>query len=255
MARVSRHAHITHSESGTSVFDPVLCELAYRWFCPLDGWVLDPFAGGAVRGIVAALTGRHYFGIDISKKQIEANRQQAKDLVLGSGAPMPQYVVGDSRNIPTFRTGTGFDFIFSCPPYGPLERYSDDKADLSALEYPAFRKDYADIINKACSRLKQDRFACFVVGEFRDKAGNFYNFCGDTIEAFRAAGLSYYNTAVLVQPIGNQRLRVGKSFSTSRKLGMCHANVLVFLKGDAKKATAACGAVEFGEIEEVEETA
>jgi len=254
MARVSRHAHITHSESGTSVFDPVLCELAYRWFCPVDGWVLDPFAGGAVRGIVAALTGRHYFGIDISKKQIEANRTQAKEIV-GSSGPIPQYVVGDSRNIPKLRVGTEFDFVFTCPPYGPLERYSDDKADLSALEYPAFRKDYTDIIWKACDRLKPDRFAVFVVGEFRDKSGAFYNFVGDTIEAFRTAGLSYYNTAVLVQPIGNQRLRVGKSFSTSRKLGMSHANVLVFLKGDAKKATAACGEVEFGDLEEVEEPA
>lgn len=32
--------------SGTSIFDPVLCEIAYRWFCPQGGTVLDPFAGG-----------------------------------------------------------------------------------------------------------------------------------------------------------------------------------------------------------------
>ena len=43
---------------GTSIFDPVLCEIAYRWFCPPAGRVLDPFAGGSVRGIVAALLGR-----------------------------------------------------------------------------------------------------------------------------------------------------------------------------------------------------
>ena len=29
--------------NGTSIFDPVLCELAYRWFCPPGGVVLDPF--------------------------------------------------------------------------------------------------------------------------------------------------------------------------------------------------------------------
>ena len=40
--------------SGTSVFDPVLCEVAYRWFSPPGGHVLDPFAGGSVRGILAA---------------------------------------------------------------------------------------------------------------------------------------------------------------------------------------------------------
>jgi hypothetical protein len=27
----------------------VLCELAYRWFCPPGGLVLNPFAGGSVR--------------------------------------------------------------------------------------------------------------------------------------------------------------------------------------------------------------
>jgi DNA modification methylase len=47
--------------TGTSIFDPVLCELAYRWFCPPGGLVLDPFAGGSVRGIVAAIEYIKYF--------------------------------------------------------------------------------------------------------------------------------------------------------------------------------------------------
>jgi hypothetical protein len=51
--------------TGTSIFDPVLCELAYRWFCPPGGLVLDPFAGGSVRGIVAAKLGRQYVGYDL----------------------------------------------------------------------------------------------------------------------------------------------------------------------------------------------
>lgn len=44
----------------TSIFDPVICELMYRWFCPIGGTKLDPFAGGSVRGIVAAYMGRQY---------------------------------------------------------------------------------------------------------------------------------------------------------------------------------------------------
>ena len=48
--------------SGTSIFDPVLCELAYRWYCPPGGVILDPFAGGSVRGIVASKLGRRYVG-------------------------------------------------------------------------------------------------------------------------------------------------------------------------------------------------
>ena len=39
------------SDGDASIFDPVVCEIAYRWFCPPAGIVLDPFAGGSVRGI------------------------------------------------------------------------------------------------------------------------------------------------------------------------------------------------------------
>jgi ParB-like chromosome segregation protein Spo0J/DNA modification methylase len=66
--------------SGTSIFDPVLCELVYRWFCPPGGSVLDPFAGGSVRGIVAATLRHPYTGIDLSGRQIEANRAQWDDI-------------------------------------------------------------------------------------------------------------------------------------------------------------------------------
>ena len=51
------------SARGTSVFCPVLCELIYRWFVPAGGSVLDPFAGGSVRGCVAARLGLAYTGI------------------------------------------------------------------------------------------------------------------------------------------------------------------------------------------------
>ena len=43
--------------TGTSIFDPVLCELAYKWFNVPNGRILDCFAGGSVRGIVAAKLG------------------------------------------------------------------------------------------------------------------------------------------------------------------------------------------------------
>lgn len=67
--------------TGTSVFDPVLCELAYRWFSPPGGLVLDPFAGGSVRGIVASITRRRYHGIDLRDEQVEANRTQAAQII------------------------------------------------------------------------------------------------------------------------------------------------------------------------------
>ena len=235
----------TIAATGTSIFDPVLCELAYRWFSPQGGIILDPFAGGSVRGIVASHLGRQYIGVELRAEQVEANRAQ-EDVAVD---PVPIWHCADSRNIDKICSDVRADFIFSCPPYADLEVYSDNPSDISTLSYSEFRPAYFEIIAKACSLLKNDRFACFVVGDVRDKRGNYYNFVGDTVEAFRAAGLEYYNEAILVTAVGSLPIRAGKQFSTSRKLGKTHQNVLIFVKGDGKRATQACGEVEFGEIE------
>lgn len=237
---------------GTSIFDPVVCELAYRWFSPPGGTVLDPFAGGSVRGIVASKLGRRYVGVDLRAEQVAANRVQAERIC---GDPAPQWIVGDSREIGALAEGVQADFVFSCPPYADLEVYSDDPRDLSTLGYAEFRDAYYDIIAEACSLLKPNRFACFVVGEVRDKDGSYYGFVSDTIAAFRAAGLEFYNEGILVTAVGSLPIRAGKQFAASRKFGKTHQNILVFVKGDAKLATAEMGEVEFGEIDEADEEA
>lgn len=227
--------------SGTSIFDPVLCELAYSWFCPQGGTILDPFAGGSVRGIVASRLGRQYIGIELREEQVAANKMQGDDLC---SDPMPVWHCADSRNIPAIAGDVQADMVFSCPPYADLEVYSDDPKDLSTLKYEDFKPAYFEIIAKACAQLKDNRFACFVVGDVRDKKGNYYNFVGDTVEAFRAAGLHYYNEAILVTSVGSLPIRAGRQFASGRKLGKTHQNVLVFVKGDGKRATEACGPVE-----------
>ncbi len=238
------------SASGTSIFDPVLCELAYTWFAPKQAQILDPFAGGSVRGIVAAFLGHNYFGVDLRPEQIDANQDQAKKIIPENS---PTWVCADSRDIPKVAKNIKADFIFSCPPYADLEVYSDDPKDLSTLGYEEFRDAYFDIIKKSCAQLKDDRFACFVVGEVRDKAGNYYDFVGDTIQAFRDAGLEYYNEMILITSAGSLPIRAGKQFSSSRKIGKTHQNVLVFVKGDGKKAAEYCGDVKVY-VPELEET-
>lgn len=234
-------------QTGTSIFDPVLCELAYRWFCPPGGQVLDPFAGGSVRGIVASRLGRRYFGVDLSARQVAANQKQGEAICVTP--PAPEWAVGDSRELATIAAGIEADFVFSCPPYADLEIYSDDPADISTMAYPAFREAYAAIVAAACALLKPDRFACFVVGDVRDKRGFYRNLPGHTIEAFQAAGLSLYNEAILVTVAGSLPIRAGKQFEASRKLGKTHQNVLVFCKGDPRAATEVIGACEFGDPE------
>jgi DNA modification methylase len=233
-------------QSSTSIFDPVLCEILYSWFSPPGGMVLDPFSGGSVRGIVAAMIGRDYVGIDIRPEQVEANRSQW-DSLNHTGGGVPVWITGDSVRIDALAQGVAADFLFSCPPYGDLEVYSDDPADISTMDYGAFLTAYREIIRKGAALLKPDRFACFVVGEFRDKKGGYRNFVADTIKAFTDAGLTYYNEIILVTQASSLAIRTPRTFKATRKVGKSHQNVLVFVKGDARKATHACGDVEIDE--------
>ena len=220
--------------NGTSVFDPVLCELAYKWFNVPKGKILDPFAGGSVRGIVAAKLGFEYLGNDLRKEQIEANRINATE-VLGDSELYPIWTVGDSLNIDKLADGYEADMIFSCPPYADLEVYSDDVRDISNMSYSQFLEIYREIIRKSCDMLKQDRFAVFVVGDVRDKKGFYRNFVSDTIYAFVDCGVLLYNELILVNAIGNLQMRAGRYMKSGRKVGKQHQNVLVFYKGDPKK--------------------
>ena len=418
--------------TGTSIFDPVLCEIANLWFSPPGGVVLDPFAGGSVRGIVSARLGRHYIGVDLSKKQVAANRKQARtildgkparfvdvtisaksarqifhgcdpayianvchgsccrsstqesgilvtvhpseeervaeagaviengriqpvpgekrcpyqgpdnlcgvhgtkskpfgciaspftlnanstlivrnryrmlkcykdgklpayvafraslDLIFGKkkaaeiaehldddggdivvpmpvasylrltendaakhdrapcsipvldGAVAPKWIVGDATtDLPSVEA----DLIFTCPPYGDLEVYSDDERDLSTMGLDAFRSSYGEILKQAAARLRDDRFAVFVVGDYRKKDGTLSDFVSLTIRLAAEAGLDLYNEIILVTALGTTPLTTSRNFPVSRKVGKTHQNVLVFVKGDARKATEACGPI------------
>lgn len=216
--------------AGTSVFDPVLCEIAYSWFNVAHGTVLDPFAGGSVRGVVASKLLQQYVGHELRAEQVEANRIQAEEICTD---PMPAWIAGDS-NVTLDENDIEADLIFSCPPYADLEVYSDDPADISNMPYEQFMEVYRSIIAKAVAKLKDDRFAVWVIGEVRDRNGVYYNFLGDTIRAFIDAGMQYYNEIVLLNALGTLPQRAGRQFSAGRKVGKAHQNVLVFYKGNPK---------------------
>jgi len=233
--------------SGTSVFDPVLCELAYRWFSPADGRIIDPFAGGSVRGIVAATLGRTYAGNDLSAVQVAANEEQADDLA-GRGIldrAAVSWSAGDSAGWVTQLEPESADLIFSCPPYLWLERYSDDPADLSTMTEDAFADAFTRILRGASDALRDDRFAVLVIGDAREKkTGHLADLHGLTVESAAKAGLALHTTAVLVTACGSLPVRAARQFEASRILGSTHQDVLVFVKGDRKRAAKACGDVE-----------
>ncbi len=220
---------------GTSIFDPVLCEIMYKWFCPVGGKILDPFAGGSVRAIVAETLSYKYTGIEIRQEQIDANLVQSKALNLS-----PSYILGDSTKLlELLPQEIYFDMIFTCPPYYDLEVYSDvmdNMGDMSVYHsYFSFMIWYELIFKQAVSRLKNNRFLCVVVGDIRDKDGIYRGFVADNILLFSKLGLKFYNEAILVTAVGSLPVRVANQFPSGRKLGKSHQNVLVFYKGNVDK--------------------
>ena len=140
-------------------------------------------------------------------------------------------IVGDSEKV-LDTINEEFDFILSCPPYFNLEVYSDLDGDISNLQdYEEFLVHYSNIINKTCSKLKKGGFACFVVGDIRDKKGNLLGFVPDTINIFKKAGLNFYNDAILLTPLGSAMLRANNTMKT-KKLTKVHQYVLIFKKGE-----------------------
>lgn len=233
------------SDTGTSIFDPALCEVNYLWFTKTGDRIIDPFAGGSVRGIVAVELGRHYTGIDLRKEQVDANIANAEICT----AERPKWICGDSTSIGELAPGE-YDFIFTCPPYGDLEKYSDSENDLSNMESKDFDKAYTRIIAETVKLLKNDRFACVVVGNYRDKKGYLKDLVGVTVRAFEDAGARYYNDFVFVTPAGSLPVRAGKAFQATRKMGRTHQYCLTFVKGNPKKAAARLGEVDIPDMAE-----
>lgn len=235
----SRGASAKTAES-VSTFDPFLCELMYKWFSVKGMYVLDPFAGGSVRGIVASVLGRHYVGIDLSKEQVAVNIEQYDSLcekysnIEGSAG----WIVGDSADVLSRVDFHGlYDMVFTCPPYYNLERYSSDVLDLSnAPTYGSFYTKYKDILRLSYNLLKDDSFFVIVVSEIRKSSNNadseFIGFVPDTIRILQDFGLKYYNEIILENNIGSLPIRAPKNFNRSRKIGRHHQNILVFYKGD-----------------------
>lgn len=222
------------TEANVSVFDPVLCETMYDWFSPKDGKVLDPFAGGSVRGIVAEGLGRSYTGIDISEEQIKANKLQSDK---------PNWIVGDSRKVVPTLTDE-YDFIFTCPPYHDLEVYSDNPKDISNMPYNRFLTSLNSILTHSVSKLKDNRFVAIVVSEIREqsttrnyKIGKYRGFVPSVIEMCEEMGLSFYNDMILYNSQG-QASRVSKTyFNRNKKIASVHQNILIFVKGNPDIAT------------------
>lgn len=241
----SKNIQLSDNDNGTSVFDPVLCEIMYRWFCPEGGTIFDPFSGGSVRGIIAKLTGHIYTGIDLRQEQVEANRANAEELDVEQLGLT--WICDDSLNMDKHIADGSADMIFTCPPYFDLEQYSDDPRDISNMDYEGFTAVFEKILAKAAGKLKDNRFYVIVISDVRDKAGAYRDITGTIKNTLAKCGLCLYNDIILLNTVGSAAFRARRAMK-NRKTVRVHQNVLVFYKGDTREIQK-----EFAELEEMDE--
>ncbi|MDD5034111.1 MAG: DNA methyltransferase [Methylococcaceae bacterium] len=237
--------------TGTGVFDPVLCELAYKWFCPSGGTIVDPFSGGSVRGIVAAFLGFRYIGLDIRAEQVSENEAQAK--AIKKLKSLPRWMCSDSRMFSKVAGNIKADFLFTSPPYFGREHYSDLEDDLNnSRSYKDFLEGYESCLSQAVSSLEADRFAAIEVAELRDPKGIQVDFVGDTTRIFERHGANFYNHAIHLKPLASAAIRAGKMFSSGRKLVPVHEHVLIFFKGDTRNIPKQFPEIEVGDLADMD---
>ena len=232
-AMEGREHHTDGYGNGTSIFDPVLTELLIRWYSAPGHRILDPFAGGSVRGLVARHLGRGYTGIDLRPEQVTANLDQLPAWPAPADTPTTQWHVGDARNIRDLVPASEpHDLLLTCPPYYDLETYSDDPSDLSrCATYAQFLTDYQACLAAASDRMAPTAFAAIVTGAVRDAHGRVLDLPTDTTRIMRDLGWDLYQDAVLVTPFGSAAIRAARTFAL-RKLTRVHQMIGVYHRGD-----------------------
>src|SRR5574344_883857 len=191
----------------TSILDPVLSEVLLHWFSEENHNVFDPFAGDAVFGFVSAYKDRLFEGIELRQEQVDFNQTLIDELNTGA-----KYICDDALNI---------------------KKHFEN--ELSTMTYEQFFETIEKVLIDCDSILKDNRFACIVIGEVRHKTtGCYIGLVPKIIGIMERAGFNYYNEIILQTPVGNLMMRAGRYMNQNRKVGKQHQNVLVFYKGNPK---------------------
>ena len=215
---------------GASVLDPFACEVILTLFMPENGKrVYNPFGGGVQYGFVAGYRGYEYVASEIRQNQCDANNA----ICTGMNAT---WIQSDSS---TFEPEGMFDQVFSCPPYYKVERYIDydgnpPEGELNDLPtYEEFRETLFKGYEKALAHLNDDCFFIIMVGDSRDKNGDYYGCEAETELWMKEHGLVLYNKIIFLESAFTKLAQV-KHTMNNRKFPKQEQKIIVGYKGDPK---------------------
>ncbi len=208
-----------------SEFNPTIAENIINFWSEDGDIILDPFAG-RTRCFVSAMKKRKYLGFEISK---EVHDKIMPLMSVEEYLYKPELFNMDSFNIDKLNIPK-IDFIFSCPPYWKLERYESCDGQLSDIKkYEDFLERYKQIMEKSIDRLKEEKYMCLVVGDFRLKK-KYYTFHCDNIRIMQELGMKLHDVVCIQSvsfDIANKRFGMFKKWKFTSKV---HEYLLVFKK-------------------------
>jgi hypothetical protein len=217
------------------VFDPLLCEIIYRWFAPVSGGhFLDPF-GDATRAIVAGCLGYEYTGFEPDADKVKAYERQAL-LVrpIFSHMKPPRWICADPSSLDKhLGTGELYDLIVTDLPV-----YHPDQATSECIAR------YENIFRQALAHLRQNRCAVVMARQVNGKNGFIQFTPEEVVELLTGLDLFYYNRFVLKTS--------GSVFVHPGIVGTCqHEMLYQFWKGEEDvKALGELGSVSGQETRE-----
>jgi len=127
-----------------SRFNSQVLEFIVYNYSSIGDIILDPFCGGAEKGLIAAVHNRGYIGFEIRPEQKLINEQARTQF--GVSPAHVQWILCSSEEMKGKLTpGKKFQLVFTCPPYGWLEQYSNiDGVKIQNIPR-VFGKDFTNI--------------------------------------------------------------------------------------------------------------
>jgi len=210
-----------------SEFNPTVAENIINFWSEKGDVILDPFAG-RTRCFVSALKERRYLGFEVSREVCDLIKPTIEQTNTDYKFT-PIIYNEDSFNIDKIKIPE-IDMIFTCPPYWNLERYESCDGQLSDIKkYEDFLDRYKQIMQKSIGLLKEDKYMCLVVGDFRLKK-KYYTFHCDNIRIMQELGMKLHDVVCIQSvsfDIANRRFGMFKKWKFTAKV---HEYLLVFKK-------------------------
>jgi len=190
--------------------------------------VLDPFVGSGSTLVAAKSVQRHGIGVELVSQWAESARKRVETqlpLLRRAGVEdeyAQRVIEGDARReLPKLSART-VDFVVTSPPYwsilhkdtdhkvtrerktkGLETRYSELEDDLGNIgSYEAFLDEVKKVFAECHRVLKQKKYMCVVVSDFRDR-GRFIAYHSDVARIVEECGFALQGITILVQDSKN----------------------------------------------------